>query len=68
MTRIRSLIAALMTRLGRLRFPVTVLPVLAVLAGFGLAVVGLYLLAGLEWTLLASGVVLVAGGLVVDVD
>lgn len=46
--------------------PVTVLPVLAVLAGLGCAAAGLFMLAGLAWTLLAGGIVLVAGGLVVD--
>lgn len=55
-----------MTRLKRL--PADLLTALVVLAGFGLAVAGLYLLAGLAVTLLASGVVLVAGGLVVDLD
>lgn len=54
-----------MTRLKRL--PVAVLPVLAMLLGFGCAVAGLYLLAGLAVTLLVSGVVIVAGALVVDV-
>lgn len=54
-----------MTRLKRL--PVTVVPALAVLVGFGLAVAGLYLLAGLAVTLLAAGVVLIVAGLVVDV-
>lgn len=54
-----------MTRLKRL--PVTVVPAMAVLTGFGLAVAGLYLLAGLAVTLLVAGVALVAAGLVVDV-
>lgn len=53
-----------MTRLKRL--PLNFLPVLAVLAGFCLAVAGLYLLAGLAVTLVASGVTLVAAGLVID--
>jgi hypothetical protein len=53
-----------MTRLKRL--PVAAVPAVAVLVGFGCAVVGLFLLAGLAVTLLAAGVVLVVGGLVVD--
>lgn len=55
-----------MTRLKRL--PMALLPALAVLAGFGCAVAGLYLLAGLAVTLLAAGVVVVVAGLVVDLD
>ena len=54
-----------MTRFKRL--PVALLPVLVTLAGFGCAVAGLYLLAGLATTLLVGGVVLVAAGLLVDV-
>lgn len=55
-----------MTRLKRL--PVSLLPALAVLAGFGLAVAGLYMLTSFAVTLLVAGVVLVVAGLVVDVD
>lgn len=62
-----------MTRLKRI--PVTVVPVLAVLAGFVCAIAGLYLLAelvlsgsGAGVALLAGGVALVVSGLVVDVD
>lgn len=53
-----------MTRLRRL--PPILLPVLAVLIGFGVAMAGLYLLAGLAVTLLAGGALLAAGGLLVD--
>jgi hypothetical protein len=54
------------TRLKRL--PADLLTTLVVVAGFGLAVAGLYLLAGLAVTLLVSGVVVAAAGLVVDLD
>ena len=63
-----------MTRLRRL--PPALLPVLAVLLGFVAAMVGLYLLvtylsgapvAGLAASLLAGGVVLAVGGLLVDI-
>lgn len=55
-----------MTRLKRL--PVSLLPALAVLVGFGLAVAGLYMLTSLAVTMLVSGVAIAAAGLVVDVD
>lgn len=63
-TRLKRLTAAVV---ARLRVPVTVLPVVAVLAGFGCAVAGLYLLAGLAVALLVAGVVVLVAGLVVDV-
>ena len=54
-----------MTRVRRL--PADVAAAVVVLVGFGCAVAGLYLLAGVAVTLLVAGVVLVVGGLVVDV-
>lgn len=50
------------------RFPVAVLPVLAVLGGLAAAVAGVYLLLGLAAALIAGGATAVAGGLLVDVD
>jgi len=45
----------------------TLLALSAVLLGSGTALAGVYLLAGLAATLIAGGVALAAGGLVVDV-
>lgn len=63
-TRLKRLAAAVV---ARLRVPVTMLPVVAVLAGFGCAVAGLYGLAGRDVTMLVAGVVVVVAALVVDV-
>lgn len=52
---------------GVKRIPATALPILAVLAGFGCVVAGLYMLLGLAPTLIAGGIVLAAAGLLVDV-
>lgn len=51
----------------KLRLPVRALPPFAVLAGLGTALVGLYLLGGVPVILVAVGVVLAVGGLLVDV-
>ena len=56
-----------MTRRIRARLTSSVVAALSVLVGFGAAVAGLYLLAGLAVTLVAAGVVLAAGGLLADV-
>lgn len=53
-----------MTRLKRL--PVALVPAAAVFAGFGCAVAGLYLLAGLGVTLLVAGVTVAVAGMVID--
>lgn len=65
MTRLKRLVAG---TVARLHAPVTVWLAIAALAGFGCAVAGLHGLAGRDWTLLAAGVVVVVGALVVDVD
>jgi hypothetical protein len=49
------------------RLPLDLVPVLVVLLGLGLALGGLYMLTGLAVTMIVAGVVLVVGGLVVDV-
>lgn len=58
-----------MTKLRRLfHWPsVRALPPLSVAIGLATAMSGLYLLVGLAVTLVVGGVVLVAGGLLVDV-
>lgn len=54
-----------MTRVKHL--PASLVAALAVLVGFGCAVAGLFLLAGLGVTLLVAGAVVAAAGLVADV-
>lgn len=49
------------------RIPVTLLPLLLVLAGLVAVVAGVHLLAGLAWSLIAGGAAAVVVGLVADV-
>ena len=50
------------------RIPITLLPILLVLAGCAAALSGVYLLTGLPVTLVAGGAVAALVGLIVDVD
>ena len=50
------------------RIPITLLPILLVLAGCAAALSGVYLLTGLAVTLVAGGVAAALVGLIVDVD